>query len=234
MTPRFGILRFLIAQLAALAALALLAPPPPAGAASDLLTGGDGDTHLWGQGQGTGGAGRGGDAGAGGTAPGRSYSARGVPVPLTGAPLPAPAQVAAILNRASRLCATAPKEYRLDCVLLFIRQSAEVLPQYGDMGQARRVLEQTAGRLDGIVRANLDPTKPPIRLQTNASPLERATPRMRAIRPEAIAPAHRQAARVLAEAETILLRSSPSNADVRLEYVRIASAVGSNKLLIRS
>lgn len=236
MVSPLGIFRFLVLQLAALAALALLAPPPPALAGGDL-SGGDGNGHLWGQGTGGNGEGNGNGssaAGSGGNAPARSYNARGVPVPLVGAPLPAPQQVGAILTRASRLCRSAPREYRLDCMVSFYRQSAQVLPQYGQLGQARHVLEQTANRLDAIVRANLDPAKPPIRLKTNASPLERATPRLRAIQSGSVATAHRQAAKVLAEAETLLLRSARSKTDVRLEYARIAKAVGSNKLLLRS
>ena len=46
--------------------------------------------------------------------------------------------------------------------------------------------------------------------------------------------AHELAARIVADAEKILLRSAALNAPARVEFVRIAEAVGSNKLLLRS
>ena len=212
-----GLFRMILCQLAALAVLLLLAPLPASA-----------------QGQGTGG-GRGGDSSDGGAAgEARSYDRRGIPVARPGAPVPAAVQVAGLLNRSASLCGNAPREYRLDCVVLHLRRSAAALPQYGGADEPRQILNDTANRLEGILRKNLDPARPKIRLKTADSPLELVTPRLRAVKKETARAVNREAAKVLAEAETLLLRSASRAGPERAEFTRIAAAVGSNKLLLRS
>jgi hypothetical protein len=57
---------------------------------------------------------------------------------------------------------------------------------------------------------------------------------MRAVRQPQAAELNRQASDIVAEAETILLRSASSDATRAIHYQRIAAAVGSNKVLLRS
>lgn len=211
-----GLFRIIAGQLAALALLFLLAPDPAAA-----------------QGQGTGGGRGGGDTGGGG-AGARAYDRLGIPVARPGAPVPTRDQALGLLNRSASLCANAPREYRLDCVILHLRRAAAVLPQFGAGADTRRVLSDTANRLEGLLRRNLDPGRPAIRLKTADSPLEPVTPRLRAVRKETVAAVNREAARVLAEAETLLLRSASRAGPERAEFTRIAAAIGSNKLLLRS
>ena len=105
-------------------------------------------------------------------------------------------------------------------------------PQSGTYAPVHKVLKDTVTRLEAVVEANLDTSKPPIRLRSGDGAT--TTPRMRAIRPETLPRADAEAARIVADAEKILLRSAALNAPARVEFVRIAEAVGSNKLLLRS
>ncbi len=228
MTNSSGVLRVIVAQFLALAALAALAPAPVL-ASQAILSGGGGNDMLWGQGQG-----RSGPTGVGGAVSARSYTGRGIPTTASGVSVPTHVQVAGVLNRAGQLCAAAPREYRLDCVILHLRRSAQAIPQYGTLGEAREILDETADRLNTILKANQDTARPPIRLQTRDSALEPVTPRLRAVKAEAVAQVNRQAARVLAEAETRLLRSASKAGPAATQFTRIAAAVGSNKVLLRS
>ena len=60
------------------------------------------------------------------------------------------------------------------------------------------------------------------------------TPPITPVKPETIVPLRQAAANVLEEAETKLLRSASSDAKRAIHYQKIAAAVGSNKVLLRS
>lgn len=201
-------------------------------APDDRLFTGDGALRLIGQatgGQGQGGAGAG---GAGGDSGG--FDAKGLPVgPAAAATIPVPVQITGVLNRSAQVCDNVPREYAIDCVVVHLKQAISVTPQTGDYAEVRKVLSDTVVKLERIVADNRDETKPLIRLQTGGAGGP-ATARMRAIRPETVNRANADAARVLAEAQTVLLRSSSAQTRAKLEYVRIAEAVGSNKVLLRS
>ena len=212
---------------------AALAMPEPEGwsPAAAELTGGAGSAVLLGQGN---------DGGHGGPdAEASGFGAAGVGGSFIrppagggggGAAVAAPAMVAVLLTRGAGLCSRVPEEYLTDCIATLFREAASLTPQYGAYSDAYRVLDDAATRLDQLVSANVDPDKPPIRLRTGGGG---SSPRMRAVRPGAVAQVNAAAATILAETETVLLRS-PVTVAARQDYARIAEAVGSNKLLLRS
>ena len=201
-------------------------------ASGDRLFSGDGTPQLIGQstgGQGQTGSGTGGLGGESG-----GFDARGLPVgPAVAASIPVPVQITGVLNRSALVCASVTREYAIDCVIVHLKQAISVTPHTGDYAEVRKVLSDTVNRLEKIVADNRDDTKPLIRLQTGGAGGP-ATARMRAIRPDTVNRANADAARVLAEAQTVLLRSASAQTRAKLEYVRIAEAVGSNKVLLRS
>jgi hypothetical protein len=199
------------------------------------LRGGAGDALLIGQGTAGGGQG----SGAGASAGGAEGGAGSGPVDRfgTASGLGASAvaeRVEGAFAQARGLCGAVPRAYRLDCMLVFFRQALAETPQAGDMAAAHAILRDTVQRLDALVAANADPARPTIRAQVRSGNRTRTTPRLRAVRADRVAQANAAAARIVAEAETQLLRSSPASGPARLDYTRIAAAVGSNKVLLRS
>lgn len=197
-----------------------------------VLTGGAGSAVLLGQAGGNNGGRGGSDAGAGGTGGASSGgSFAGSSGSGGGGAAVAPAAVAGLLTRGAGLCSRVPEEYLTDCISALFQEAASLTPQFGAYADAHRVLSDTAARLDRLVSANLDSEKPSIRLRTGGGG---SSPRLSAVRPQAVAQVNAEAAKIVAEAETILLRSPAAGAETKQEYARIAEAVGSNKLLLRS
>ncbi|PRY72468.1 hypothetical protein [Marivita geojedonensis] len=145
------------------------------------------------------------------------------------------AQIVNQLNQIQQICEFMGDEYRIACFAVNYRALAERIPARGDYAEAREVLLDTARKLDNLVRSNLDRQKPAlsarIRTETGQSV---PTPPMRAVQQPRVPQLNRQAASIVEEAETILLRSASSDAARAIHYQRIAAAVGSNKVLLRS
>ncbi|MCB1339510.1 MAG: hypothetical protein KDK24_00250 [Pseudooceanicola sp.] len=209
--------------LLGLAGLSLVQPP-----ASDRLIAADGSATLLGQSTG-GRGGSGGDGGGFGFG-GAAFDAQGRPVnPALAAAVPFPAQIVGVMKRSAQVCRGVPDEYAIDCLIVHLRQALSVTPQAGRYAEVHNALSDAVRKLDRLVVANRDESKPMIRVQAGGV----STPRMRAIRPDAVRRANAEAATIVAEAETVLLRSA-ARSGAKLEYTRIAEAVGSNKLLLRS
>lgn len=139
------------------------------------------------------------------------------------------------LNESEQICDVMDEEYRIACFAVTYRELAKEMPANGDYEEARDVLLDTARKLDDIVRSNIDRQKPALtaRIRNNTGQSQ-PTPPMRAVQAPRVAELNRQASDVLAEAETVLLRSASSDATRAIHYQRIAAAVGSNKVLLRS
>ena len=97
-------------------------------------------------------------------------------------------------------------------------------------GDARRIFRDTADQLRAITQSNLDPNRPRARMQSHDGTLRSARPLAAAQQRQALS----QAAAVLAEAETQLLRSAGVSSRRAVQYQQIAAALGSNKVLLRS
>lgn len=216
------ILPFLLTPIAVMALVVPRQTP-------ETLIAGDGSVRLIGQSTGQ----RGGnDAGGSAGGFGSRFDAAGLPLPPTSTlSVPIPVQVAGVMKRSSKVCQGVPDEYVIDCLIVHFRQALSVTPQSGTYAPVHTVLKETVAKLERVVAKNVDESKPPIRLKTGSGT---TSARMRAIKPEAVARANAEAAKIVAEAQTVLLRSADQNPAARLEFVRIAEAVGSNKLLLRS
>mgnify|MGYP003362104156 CR=1 FL=1 len=162
-------------------------------------------------GGGTGGA-AGGSAGGGGGGGGGST---GLSTRMTKA-------VVTTMKRDFMRCQRLAEVYRFDCYRIVYRLSARQLLGNPAYRPARQVLEGVEKSIDRVVRTYADPTKPLKRAGFQA---------YRAIKPAAVPRAKRDVARVLAEAETKLLRSAGKD---NSHFASIAQAVNSNKVLLRS
>jgi hypothetical protein len=125
--------------------------------------------------------------------------------------------------------------YRLWCLANGYDLMAETLLPFGDYREVRQVLRRTATQLRAIAEANVDPEAEPVvlrRREGGVTAVGRAP--IRAVRREAVAGTNRQAAAVLEEAATVLLRSAENSSRRQVSYQRIAQAIDSSKVLLRS
>lgn len=141
------------------------------------------------------------------------------------------------LNNVERICETMGDEYKIACFAVTYRDLARAIKQSKGDPEIGRTLSEAADKLDALVRRNLDNQKPALRAHLDSPTGSRliTTPPMRAVKQARAAEIQRQAANILEEAETVLLRSATSVGPTRsLSFQRVAAAIGSNKVLLRS
>lgn len=148
------------------------------------------------------------------------------------------AQTAAFVAQIQQIgdiCEASPEEYQIGCYAAMYRELAAEIPANGEYDEVKEILEDTARDLTALTRANRDKTKPRVRVSaTKSSGQTVTTPPITPVKPETIVPLRQAAVNVLEEAETKLLRSASSDAKRAIHYQKIAAAVGSNKVLLRS
>lgn len=126
------------------------------------------------------------------------------------------------LSRGTSRCRKQPAAYRYDCYRWVYRRAANQLRTNDAYSEAQQALEQVERSLEAVIAQNRDTTQPKRRRA-----LETYTP----VKPAAIPRVKRATIQALEKAETILLRSP---ADKQEHYTRIAEAINSNKVLLRS
>lgn len=124
-------------------------------------------------------------------------------------------------------------EYTVDCLADRLDQVARSIPAGSEYADVRQVLSETSDRLAALARRNASPDLPRGRAKGAAS--DEATSRpITPVDTAALPRVSQEAERIIAEAETLLLRSAESSERRRVHYEAIAAAVGSNKVLLRS
>lgn len=124
--------------------------------------------------------------------------------------------------------------YRVDCLAQGLKDVASRIPADGDYSKARRIISKAAGDLAKLVRANADSSQPKLDAPATANPRLKRKRSYTAVKKEALAAVMKQAQAIVKEAATELLRSY-ENSDKRFaHYQKIATAVDSTKVLLRS
>lgn len=132
-------------------------------------------------------------------------------------------KVVRILKREFNRCQTVKSVYRYDCYRQTYKLAGDQIsgnPAYRPALQAIEVVEK---ELQTITRNNRDPSAPVKR---------KGVQTFTAIKPAAVPASKVQLNKALDEAETILLRSAADSGQVH--FTKIAEAVNSNKVLLRS
>lgn len=145
--------------------------------------------------------------------------------------------VAQNLAQIQKICEDMGDEYRVACFAVTYKDLANALQRNGGDEIIRSTLHTAARKLDQLVQNNLDREKPALRAYlTDKSGEKLVTTRsMDATAATRTAALKIQAAEILEEAETVLLRSASSTSPTRaLSYQKVAAAIGSNKILLRS
>jgi hypothetical protein len=147
------------------------------------------------------------------------------------------AAAAQALEDATVFCAAVPAEYAVDCLAERLEAVARTLPTSGPLAETRQVLSDTSSKLASLARSNADPAKPRQTFAAPSMPRPVATTRpLTPVAPAAQAEVNAAAVAILDQAETLLLRSSATEvaSAAAPEIERIAAAIGSNKVLLRS
>lgn len=141
------------------------------------------------------------------------------------------------LQQIQRICNAINAEYKLDCLATSYLSLTNDLRNIGGDSGVRQSLERTSAKLRTLVASNLDRTKPALRAhltdpESGARIL--STLPIRAVQTERLSAVRQQAVTVLEETETVLLRSATRSTGKSVLYQRVAAAVRSNKVLLRS
>lgn len=142
------------------------------------------------------------------------------------------------LSAARAFCAGINDEtLNVDCLAERLSQIGAEVPDDTDYVGVRSVLNDASKQLADLARANRDSGRS--RVTASQAGTEPGTLAAKTARPlvpvsaDAVAAVNSQALAILAEAQTVLLRSAASG-EQKTQYTRIADALDSNKVLLRS
>lgn len=142
--------------------------------------------------------------------------------------------VRALADARNTCAAIRPKEYMIDCLSYELWSIAREMPKIGSYADASKAIGVAAEKLKRLAENNADPKLQPARFRRESegrkTTLRKLTPIDKAKRRDV----GRQAAAIIAETETVLLRSAGNSALRRIHYEQISAALGTNKVLLRS
>lgn len=122
--------------------------------------------------------------------------------------------------------------YRIDCLRQRLADIAQRIPAGPAYSEARQIISRASSKL-GRIQAGITDAKAP-RQRSRANPRLKQTKIYAAAKREKLGKAMAQARQVIEEAETQLLRAA-ENSDKRAgHYQKIAAALDSTKVLLRS
>lgn len=137
------------------------------------------------------------------------------------------------LAAAKKFCGALDEAYRVDCLAERFGELSKGIPKNSDYEEVQRVLKSASDQMANLARNNRSQALPrgkatrPGSTETTTRPL---TPTSRATASQV----NRQAQAILSSTETLLLRSAAGSKSKTLQYAKIAKAVGSNKVLLRT
>lgn len=147
----------------------------------------------------------------------------------------ATAQIVQSIDAAYAFCArSVQQEYLIDCLGSNLADLAAEIPKTGDYAEAAQILEDASKKLRTIARDNRSSTLPKARLKGMVDDVEVTTKRLVPVETSSLSESAALAADVLAETQTLLLRSSENSERRKVPYEQIAMAIGSQKILLRS
>jgi hypothetical protein len=136
---------------------------------------------------------------------------------------------------AQKFCADLNNDsYTVDCLSERLGKIADDIPRDSDYAEVKTILKDTSDQLADLARANRDPAQIRGRATTKGENPVTTTRPLTPIRPDAVPQVNAQAQAILDNTETLLLRSAEGSESKALQYSRIADALGSSKVLLRS
>ncbi len=137
------------------------------------------------------------------------------------------------LAAAKKFCAELDAAYRVDCLAERFGELSKTIPKDSDYGEVQAVLKSTSTQLARLARGNRDRTLPRGKATSRGSAGTTTRP-LTPVNTAATAEVNRKARAILAQTETLLLRSAEGSKSKIAQYAKIADAIGSNKVLLRA
>lgn len=139
---------------------------------------------------------------------------------------------------AQKFCAEIGNDsYKVDCLAERLGKVADDIPQGTDYDEVRNILKDTSDQLENLARQNRDPGQPrgrATRPATDTTPELTTSRQLTPVAPQSLPQVNQQASAILSNTETLLLRSAAGSESKTQQYSRIAEAIGSSKVLLRS
>lgn len=136
---------------------------------------------------------------------------------------------------AQKFCGSiSDKTYVVDCLAERLGTISKSIPTDSDYAEVKQIMKQTSDKLAELARANRNPAAPSQRLSSSGARPQTTSRPLTAVTPTALPSVNRQATAILDETSTLLLRSGRTPDSKLEQYARIADAIGSNKVLLRS
>ena len=132
--------------------------------------------------------------------------------------------IAADIGKAIDICRTLPIEYRADCLAQSLKSSASKVRKKAYI-PVQNEISTTAQSIEDIVTENLDEEAPVIKVGNKT---------YRPIKKEAVAVVNERVAKVVTESATRLIRSAGNSITRKIHFQRVAKALDSTKVLMRS
>lgn len=125
--------------------------------------------------------------------------------------------------------------WRIDCISDELERMALKMPKTTEYSRAKSEILAASAKLRALAQANADPKQPPVRRAAKVGDTRRTTSRpIVAVAPSRVVATNLAADAVISELSTTLLRSSGNSASTARELTRVAQAVDSTKVLLRS
>lgn len=135
---------------------------------------------------------------------------------------------------ARQFCGDLAVEYRVDCLAERLGVIAAEIPRDSDYEEVQKVLQSASDELRSLARSQRDSNLPTGRAsRSGTSPLVTTRP-LTPVKSQSLSQVNAQAQAILDETESVLLRSAGNSQEKLVQYQQIATAVGSNKVLLRS
>ena len=140
------------------------------------------------------------------------------------------------INEAKEFCDQFVLELRIHCLSAQLRKALERVPERGDYAPVHEALEELTDGLDEVARRYGDKSARPLRYKARRPGGNGfyTTPPLITTAPDSIARATDEAAALIRESQTKLLRSAENSRRRAAAFRTIASAVDSTKVLLRS
>lgn len=124
------------------------------------------------------------------------------------------------------------RSYRVDCLAERLDTVSSGIPEGTDYDEVRAVLQETSAKLEALAQGNQARGKARINVSNPKDGSAAARP-LRAVDAARLDAVNLEAEAILEEARTVLLRSAGSS-QRQSQYTRIAQAINSSKVLLRS
>ena len=168
----------------------------------------------------------------GGDYDGDSGGGPGIAAPL--GPISNAAGVARAVDAATDFCQRVPAEYAIDCLAYEYWEIQKRLPDFGEMAEAKQVLKQTASELKQLAASNPSRSKPSARIKSRGPKPRETTRSIVPVDTAKLPELKLEAARIVNNGATLLLRATGDSDRKRAQYQQIAQSMQTGAIFLRS